>query len=145
MNPFKQERSPARKAIELVLSQATPERPLTPAYIARLTGLSLVTTSKYVHAAVTNGDAYRVAGTRGEEYSYAWGQPVAEAVPTNLALPRMREMAAKPWQPAKFTPPRAGCMDAYDIPSLGDTERRRPILIGSQPDRGSVHAWSGRG
>jgi hypothetical protein len=47
-----------------------------------------------------------------------------------------------PWQPAASEPARAGAMDAYLIPSLGDDVRKRPIIISSTPRESvGVHGW----
>lgn len=57
-------------------------------------------------------------------------EPLGEA-----AEPCRRDWrVAETYTGSTFVPPRAGSMRAYEIPSLGDTERRRPMLIGSNPD-----------
>jgi hypothetical protein len=127
-----QEKSPQRIAVEAVLETATALNPLSITQIAERAGVGADVTRKLVHAACTMSRAYNLnAGKKGSPGLYARG------VPPKIEIERMptqrQVVTTGGYTGERPIATRPGAMDAYAIPSLGESERRRPMIIGAGP------------
>jgi hypothetical protein len=118
----------ARLSIEAVMQKGTRENPLSFAQIAARSGVEAVLARVHIATILKSGAAYDLNdGARGKGL-YAWGDAPK---PTNEPRSYARPL---PYTGEKAAPIHDGAMRAYEIPSLGDSERKRPFIMGAKPE-----------
>jgi hypothetical protein len=125
-----QPKSSERIAVEALLSQSTVENPVTVEQIARIAGCDPGIVRTHIHNAINRGEAHNLRAGNNRPGLYVAGLPVKQSLP-NMPAPRTAPPSG-PYEPKPWTPPRAGCMDAFDLGSLHCGEvipRQRPAII----------------
>lgn len=125
-------RSPARVAIERLLRRATPDSPLTPEDLARLTGFDLIEVRSVINTMHGRMLIDNVSEQKISRPAYAWASRPA---PVPVAEPGWRARGFYDGAELRRPPARPGAMVAYTLPSLqaGEVvERVRPLSIATQ-------------
>lgn len=130
------QKSEARLAIEAVLSKATTANPISAQQIADAVQIPVKKVRNILSMLVDECQAH---SNRDGSIGWYVNGPRPEPVKSGeYAQPRRPDTFA-PLVVRPQTPARAGSMRAYEIPSLGDEVRKRPVIIGARVEAVGGH------